>query len=112
MGIPVPKPKFHRRVPIWGKRSEFSPGVRKEILDRDNHECQICGSTWRLEIHHIVERGRGGRGVKENGITLCWKCHDNVQHDQKLLDKLFNDRLSECGDNFWCDEWDREAYLK
>lgn len=85
--------------------------MRNEILDRDHHECQKCGTPYGLEIHHIVERSRGGRGVFENGVTLCWKCHHNVQGHQNLLDEWYEKAHSQYGDNFWCDEYDREAYL-
>ena len=37
--------------------------------------CELCGSSWCIEVHHIVSRGAGGHDVPENLISLCLKCH-------------------------------------
>jgi 5-methylcytosine-specific restriction endonuclease McrA len=50
---------------------------RQLVLARDNYQCVICFSTKDLEAHH-VERWIDNpikRLKKENGITLCKKCH-------------------------------------
>lgn len=54
---------------------------RAEIIDRDNYQCRICGSSpddsvhIRLEVHHIKPWEEGGLTLKENLITLCNSCH-------------------------------------
>lgn len=51
--------------------------VYKKVFDRANAECEICGSTYLLELHHAVS-GRGKRKKHENEETcflLCYDCH-------------------------------------
>ena len=72
---------------------------RKWILDRDDHQCQMpqynerdgwhnCGSTDRLQVHHILPQRWGkahGKTEEEldsprNLITLCNYHHQEVIH--------------------------------
>ncbi|MDI6732642.1 MAG: HNH endonuclease [Planctomycetota bacterium] len=51
---------------------------RKNILCRDNYQCQYCGkkySTSALTIDHVVPRYRGGVGEWTNLVTCCNKCN-------------------------------------
>lgn len=49
----------------------------QNVLERDNHTCQCCGSKTNTVVHHLngyvwcVE----GRTNVNNGITLCNTCH-------------------------------------
>jgi hypothetical protein len=52
--------------------------VRREVWKRDGGRCQhpvasggVCGSTVRVELHHLVSRNRGGPATVENLTTLC-----------------------------------------
>ena len=60
------------------KREAREPGawkaIRQVILERDDHTCQSC---WRYggQVHHILERGKGGSDDPSNLITLCGPCH-------------------------------------
>lgn len=66
---------------------------RKEIIERDNNECQHCkakgyatvGQLNRLDVHHIkhLEDHWELRLDDDNLITLCSSCH-NEQHPEKL----------------------------
>ena len=66
---------------------------RKEIFERDNYTCQMCGiKNIFLEVHHKEERNKSWKKYniktleealnckelwnKDNGITLCRKCHN------------------------------------
>jgi hypothetical protein len=42
---------------------------RKAVLARDGHRCIRCGSTVRLEAHHLANRD------DPRGVTLCTACH-------------------------------------
>ena len=102
----VPKPTHKRRVPKQSKRNEFSNKVRKEILERDNGQCQMCLGKGE-EIHHVFLKSRGGRGVFTNGLSLCHNCHRRVHDDNGLIDywiDVFTDRY---GHGFWMDEYDK-----
>ncbi len=52
--------------------------VRRAVLDRDDWQCQHCGSGGPLHIHHLRRRSQGGPDLAENLLTLCWRCHDEV----------------------------------
>jgi 5-methylcytosine-specific restriction endonuclease McrA len=109
MGIPVPKPKFKRYKPTTGQRSEFPRNVRKQIKERDCGECYKCGSSYGIQIHHIISRAQGGRGVLDNGVCLCLVCHDKVTNNREERDKLINEWTETHEDGFWKDQWDEGA---
>lgn len=65
---------------------------RREVLVRDKYTCRRCGWThaqWNpsdprhLELHHKEHHVRGGENKKENLITLCTVCHDEVHRIEK-----------------------------
>lgn len=61
-------------------RATIPPAKRDEILSRDNHMCQNCGSDSRqdetyLEVHHVVPSSLGGTNRGTNLLTLCRECH-------------------------------------
>ena len=64
-----------------GQRSLMTSKLRKEILQRDNYTCKICGNSIKkepnllLEVDHIIPVSKGGKTTKENLQTLCWKCN-------------------------------------
>ena len=71
-------------VPIpdwtWNGSSRNSQWVdaRLEVLERDGHRCQVCGSTEHMNVHHTWERRNGGDDSQDNLITLCKCCHHKV----------------------------------
>lgn len=68
-----------------GSRSGIPPALRRAVLARDNG-CAIdaCASVYRLEVHHIVPRSRGGDHTPENLTTLCWWHHHVAVHRQGM----------------------------
>lgn len=64
-----------------GQRRLMTPALRRQIINRDDHTCQICGnSTYKepnllLEVDHIVPIAKGGITTESNLQTLCWKCN-------------------------------------
>ena len=64
-----------------GSTSTIRPGLRRAVLARDEG-CTIdgCSSSYRLEVHHILERSRGGNNSPENLTTLCWWHHHVAVH--------------------------------
>ena len=59
-------------------RTWHEPGAtrtRLRVLERDDFKCVRCGSTWDLQVHHIIGAAEGGRTVMENLETLCHDCH-------------------------------------
>jgi len=66
--------------------------IREKIRIRDKHTCQICKKKWRkgrrFDIHHKdcdKKKTRGYDSLKneDNLITLCHKCHMNLE-DHKI----------------------------
>lgn len=73
--------------------------LRKEVLKRDNYQCQQCGITaaesgFALEIHHKI----APKGNKDlfydinNCVTLCKFCHARVTQEEVRE----NSRVSDC----------------
>ncbi len=58
------------------------PALRALVLARDLGMCAIegCRSRYRLQIHHIHPRSRGGSHHPDNLITLCWYHHHVAIH--------------------------------
>lgn len=62
---------FYVRVP--GKRIMLS---RKNILKRDGHRCQYCGTTnGPLTVDHVLPKIYGGNDSWENLVCACTKCN-------------------------------------
>lgn len=56
-----------RRVRLW----------RNKVVERAGHQCERCGSTKKLEAHHILYWSEypKGRIDVNNGMCLCYMCH-------------------------------------
>jgi len=53
--------------------------ARAAARRRDGERCQQCGSSERLQVHHIVPLSEGGdRYALSNLVTLCQSCHARV----------------------------------
>lgn len=76
------------------KRTNFDMPVAKQMYERDDECCILCGSTHMLEKSHLISRADYGLGILENGVLLCKKCHtewhannegkDNGMYDKKV----------------------------
>ncbi len=67
----------------WSDLGEaIPPAVRALVWHRDMGSCSIagCNSRYRLQIHHIRERSRGGGHNPENLILVCWFHHHVAIH--------------------------------
>jgi 5-methylcytosine-specific restriction endonuclease McrA len=51
------------------------PVNRREVLRRDGHVCQYCGSTKNLTIDHVIPRSKGGPHSWDNVVTACATCN-------------------------------------
>lgn len=56
---------------IW----KVPPVNRRELLRRDNHSCQYCGSNKHLTIDHVIPLSKGGQHTWNNVVTACEKCN-------------------------------------
>ena len=67
----------HIRLTVGGSdRIWKTPPVnRREVLRRDHHTCQYCGSQKRLTLDHVIPRAQGGPHTWENVVTACAPCN-------------------------------------
>ena len=49
---------------------------RREVLRRDKHACQYCGSTRQLTLDHVIPVSKGGNHTWDNIVTACEKCNN------------------------------------
>ena len=56
---------------IW----KVPPVNRREVLKRDNHRCQYCGSNKRLTLDHVIPVSKGGEHKWNNVVTACESCN-------------------------------------
>ena len=49
----------------------------KLVRERDGNRCAVCGSTEKIEAHHIEGKAEAPGKARDirNGIALCRKCH-------------------------------------
>ena len=53
------------------------PTLRMDVTTAHRHGLRhgVCGSTQRLEVHHVIELVRGGSNELSNLELLCTRCH-------------------------------------
>lgn len=70
LDLPLMSFRQARREPDYHK-------WRTACLKRDHFQCQHCGSTENLHVHHIKPYAKYPKlaTVVSNGITLCQGCH-------------------------------------
>jgi 5-methylcytosine-specific restriction endonuclease McrA len=65
------------------------PVSRREVLRRDNHTCQYCGSSKRLTLDHVIPRSKGGQHTWNNVVTACEHCNsrkgDRLFHEVSMI---------------------------
>ena len=85
----VNKIKTYKKRKRTRERSKMTKELRKEVLKRDGYKCRKCGVSIKdephllLEIDHIKPISKGGKTVKRNLQTLCWKCNRRKNTNNK-----------------------------
>ncbi len=85
--------KKPRAVPPPSSDPEYVPAhVRRAVWERDGGRCQfrlasgeICGSTLRVEIDHVIPRALGGPSTEENCRLAC------RVHNDRSARRVFGD---------------------
>ncbi len=72
--IEVPK---HIRLTITSNERMWKvpPVNRREVLRRDHHSCQYCGSGKHLTLDHVMPRSKGGSHTWDNVVAACERCN-------------------------------------
>ena len=68
------------RERLW----KIPPVSRREVLRRDNHTCQYCGSNKHLTLDHVMPVSRGGQHKWDNVVTACEKCNQRKSNRTPL----------------------------
>lgn len=61
---------------------------RNERLIIDGFKCARCGFTRALEVHHINYERLFDEDVSRDLITLCKKCHRELEEQKKMLNPI------------------------
>ena len=74
---------------------DFSPELKRQILERDGYKCVICGmgieEGAELHVDHIKPKDLGGKATLENGQTLCSR-HSSLKknfNQTEIAKKMF-----------------------
>jgi 5-methylcytosine-specific restriction endonuclease McrA len=72
--LTIANPERHWKLPPVGRR---------EVLGRDGHRCQYCGSNKRLTLDHVIPKSKGGPHTWDNVVTACEPC--NLKKGNRML---------------------------
>ncbi|MDQ2098513.1 MAG: HNH endonuclease [Tychonema bourrellyi B0820] len=59
------------RERLW----KVPPVNRREVLRRDAHCCQYCGTNRRLTLDHVMPKSKGGLHTWDNVVAACEGCN-------------------------------------
>lgn len=81
--------------PFWkgGKVTYRGAGwfkAKQVVLARDGHKCRRCGSTWKIQVHHIVPYRETQDNSIDNLVTVCPPCHSYLERNPTPLSQLGN----------------------
>ena len=86
--------------------TDIPPKVKAEVLARDKW-CVFCGKQGSPNAHYLP-RSKGGLGIEQNILTLCWECHNRYDHTterQKMME-FFRNYLKDI-----YPDWDEEELI-
>jgi 5-methylcytosine-specific restriction endonuclease McrA len=77
--LPLPSiVRLSRLIHIPRKRILLS---RSNIIKRDNHRCQYCGTDKNpFTVDHVIPRDRGGLDTWENLVCACINCNSKKRN--------------------------------
>jgi len=75
-------------LPENKSRAATKPSRASKMMKRGG--CALCGSTKDITLHHLIYRQFGGANEKENFLSVCRSCHNDI-HAGKLdiSDRVF-----------------------
>ena len=67
--------------------------IRKSVIRLDNNKCALCKSDIKLEVHHIIRKGKNPALIFDitNLVTLCKKCHCGINGLEDDYIGIFSD---------------------
>lgn len=78
------------------KKKQIRQNFRDAVFCRDGYKCVFCDITENLDAHHITDRNElpNGGYVKENGITLCHKHHEDAEIWHQFNGELYEEGMT------------------
>lgn len=73
------------------KRRRNDSSWRRDCLEVRGLWCRSCGTSYGLEIDHLIPRSQGGLSIVENGLLLCRDCHRKKTEHRMLVDPMWLD---------------------
>src|SRR5436305_1644136 len=70
----------------WRRPMPFDTAVKTRMFVRCNRHCCLCLKHCGINIEaaHIIDEAAGGSNDEENGIPLCFDCHQEIgSYDDK-----------------------------
>ena len=92
---PVEPMEQIQQKPVKIKRKHFSDAERKELYNRADGYCQLCGRKITISnftVDHIIPLGRGGNNSMSNVQAVCKVCN---QFKANIFPEQFIDRITE-----------------
>lgn len=71
--VPITNQRKHKE--IKGQSRYVAVQVKADVWKMNNGKCTNCGSTYALEIDHILPYSRGGKTTTDNLQLLCRACN-------------------------------------
>jgi 5-methylcytosine-specific restriction protein A len=78
-----------RVVAYLGKIKDFERVITKQVYDKCNNQCVLCGSVVNLSIDHIIPLSKNGVNNISNLQILCMRC--NQKKGKKKQSSLFGE---------------------
>jgi len=83
--IVIAVPAYIRLTIASAERIWKTPPVnRREVLRRDHHTCQYCGSNKHLTLDHVIPVSKGGVHTWDNIVTACQRCNQHKSNRTPL----------------------------
>lgn len=68
------------------KCCQIPKAVKEKVYLRDGCHCILCGRPVEVEnaCAHFISRARGGLGIEQNILTLCHRCHNAFDNENRI----------------------------
>jgi hypothetical protein len=71
---------YHKeRKKLQARKNYVPQKVRTAVLQRDGHQCLVCGASEDLIVNRIVSVTKGGTSEADNLQTLCGPCYRSAK---------------------------------
>lgn len=98
---------YAQRVTYSSERGAESrrapPALKREVRERDDGECVVCGDEGTV-VHHVIPHGQGGPHKKENLALLCDRHHEYAHgRGKEQVDSSYDTVEYDSCEEFWND---------